>query len=79
MTFREAVLSQMPAKQRAKVEAADARDRRLFWAWTEKIARRRIEKKTGQKLVGKVDWSKWLGVIMEIMPYFLKLLVLFGV
>lgn len=79
MTFREAVLSQSTPRQKKKIEAADAKDRRLLWSLAERVARRRIEKKTGEKLVGAVDWTKWLTLLKEIMPLILQLLAIFGV
>lgn len=79
MNFRDAVLSQMPAAKRAKAEAKTGPIRRRMWAAAENLARHRIEEKTGQKLVGKVDWSKWLELLMELMPIILKLLATFGV
>lgn len=78
MTFKQAMLSTMSAKQRAKVEAMPGRDRRLFWAAAERIARRRIERKTGKKLPAEVDWAKWLDFLKTIIPLIMQLLVLFG-
>lgn len=79
MNFRDAVLSQMPAKNRAKAEKASGFLRKRMWAAAENVARHRIEAKTGEKLVGTVDWAKWLDFLKEIMPIILKLLALFGV
>ncbi len=79
MNFRDAVLSQMPAAKRSKAEAKSGPVRRRMWAAAENVARHRIEQKTGQKLVGTIDWAKWLELLKELMPIILKLLALFGV
>ncbi len=77
MTFKEAMLSLMSAKQRAKVEAMPGRDRRLFWAAAERIARRKIERKTGKPLPAEVDWAKWLVILKTLLPIIMQLLLMF--
>ena len=79
MTFREAVLSKMPAKQRAKAEARKGPLARLMWKAAENFARHEIERRTGQRLVGVIDWAKWIALLIQIMPLLLKLLALFGI
>jgi len=79
MTFREAVLSQMPAKKRAKAEARKGPLARLMWAAVENFARHEIERRGGQRLVGAIDWAKWINFLIQIMPLLLKLLALFGI
>ena len=79
MSFRDAVLGQMPQAKRARAEKKVGPIRRRMWAAAENLARHRIEQKTGKPLVGAVDWAKWLDFLKEIMPIILKLLALFGV
>lgn len=73
MTFREAVLSQMPKEKAAKLEAKRGPIRRALWALAERRARIAIEEETGEKLVGKVDWSKWIDLLVKLMPIFMAI------
>jgi len=79
MTFREAVLSKMPAKKRAKAAACKGRLAQMMWKAAENLARHEIEHRTGQRLVGVIDWAKWIALLIQIMPLLLKLLALFGI
>lgn len=72
-SFKDAVAGTLTAKQQAKVAGLDAKDRRLLWSVAERMARRQIERKTGQKLVGAVDWAKWIELLG---PIFLKILAM---
>ena len=73
MNFRDAVKGLLSVKQLAKIDSLDANDRRWLWSMSERMARRQIERRTGKKLVGKIDWSKWIEFLG---PIFLKLLAL---
>ena len=79
MSFKDAVLGKMPEKRRAKAEKASGPARRVMCAMAERFAKHKIEEATGQKLVGTIDWSKWIDLLVKIMPLILQILALFGV
>lgn len=80
MSFRDALLQLCPKGKQAKLQAAlGKREHRIVLGLAERIARRHVERATGQKLPKAVDWSKWLELLKTAIPLILQLLALFGV